>query len=147
MRSAIRGTGDKWFAWAHLQILAIPNTREARAATRCRAFAARDTSIERLVAQLSVSHGDSDSARNDRRYPGHPDIVLPKYHTIVFVNGCFWHMHEGCPKFKMPGSNVGFWTAKLTRNRERDGAQHEQLRAMGWRVIGRMGMRAGTAVA
>ena len=44
-------------------------------------------------------------------------------------------MHEGCPKFKMPGSNVGFWTAKLTRNRERDGAQHEQLRAMGWRVI------------
>lgn len=60
---------------------------------------------------------------------------MPKYHTIVFVNGCFWHMHEGCPKFKMPGSNVGFWTAKLTRNRERDGAQHEQLRAMGWRVI------------
>lgn len=94
----------------------------------------KDTSIERLVRSYLFARGFR-FRKNDRRYPGHPDIVLPKYHTIVFVNGCFWHMHEGCPKFKMPGSNVGFWTAKLTRNRERDGAQHEQLRAMGWRVI------------
>jgi len=90
----------------------------------------KDTSIERLVRSYLFARGFR-FRKNDRRYPGHPDIVLPKYHTIVFVNGCFWHMHEGCPKFKMPGSNVGFWTAKLTRNRERDGAQHEQLRAMG----------------
>lgn len=73
--------------------------------------------------------------KNDKRYPGHPDIVLPKYRTIVFVNGCFWHMHEGCPAFHTPKSNVEFWTAKLTRNRDRDRRQHEQLRQMGWHVI------------
>ena len=67
--------------------------------------------------------------------PRHPDIVLPKYRTIVFVNGCFWHMHEGCESFHMPKSNVEFWAAKLTRNRDRDRRQHEQLRQMGWRVI------------
>ena len=54
---------------------------------------------------------------------------------MVFVNGCFWHMHEGCSKHSMPKSNVEFWTAKLLRNRERDRLQREQLEAMGWRVI------------
>lgn len=73
--------------------------------------------------------------KNDKRYPGHPDIVLPKWHTVVFVNGCFWHMHEGCAKHSMPKSNVDFWSAKLLRNRERDRAQHAALEAMGWRVI------------
>ena len=54
---------------------------------------------------------------------------------MVFVNGCFWHMHEGCAKHSMPKSNVEFWSAKLLRNRERDRAQHAALEAMGWRVI------------
>ena len=61
--------------------------------------------------------------------------MLPKWHTVVFVNGCFWHMHEGCAKHSMPKSNVDFWSAKLLRNRERDRAQHAALEAMGWRVI------------
>ena len=61
--------------------------------------------------------------------------MLPKWHTVVFVNGCFWHMHEGCAKHSMPKSNVEFWSAKLLRNRERDRAQHAALEAMGWRVI------------
>ncbi|MDB6826882.1 very short patch repair endonuclease, partial [Bifidobacterium longum] len=73
--------------------------------------------------------------KNDKRYPGHPDVVLPKYHAIVFVNGCFWHMHEGCSKHSMPKSNVEFWQAKLLRNHNRDIAQRAELEAAGWRVI------------
>lgn len=61
--------------------------------------------------------------------------MLPKYHVIVFVNGCFWHMHESCGKQTMPKSNVEFWNAKLMRNRERDCRQHRQLLESGWRVI------------
>ena len=58
--------------------------------------------------------------KNDKRLPGHPDIVLPKYKTVVLVNGCFWHVHEGCKYFKWPESNVEFWKNKLTENRRRD---------------------------
>ena len=73
--------------------------------------------------------------KNDRRYPGHPDVVLPKWHTIVFINGCFWHAHQGCSKYSIPKSNVEFWTAKLTRNHDRDIAQHAALESAGWHVI------------
>ena len=61
--------------------------------------------------------------------------MLPKWHTIVFVNGCFWHAHEGCSRRSTPKSNVEFWTAKLLRNRERDRRQHAELTAAGWRVV------------
>ena len=94
----------------------------------------KDTSIEKTVRSYLFARGFR-FRKNDKRYPGRPDIVLPKYRTIVFVNGCFWHMHEGCESFHMPKSNVEFWTAKLTRNRDRDSRQHEQLRQMGWHVI------------
>lgn len=94
----------------------------------------KDTSIETMVRSYLFRRG-LRFRKNDRRYPGHPDVVLPKYHTIVFVNGCFWHMHEGCPKCSIPKSNVEFWTAKLLRNRERDLAQHVELERAGWRVI------------
>ena len=95
---------------------------------------AKDTTIEVLVRSYLFRRG-LRFRKNDKRYPGHPDVVLPKYHTIVFFNGCFWHMHEGCSKHAMPKSNVEFWTAKLLRNRERDIAQHAELEAAGWRVI------------
>lgn len=94
----------------------------------------KDTSIEVEVRSYLFRRG-LRFRKNDKRYPGHPDVVLPKYHTIVFINGCFWHAHEGCPKYSMPKSNVEFWTAKLTRNRERDARQHAELEAAGWRVI------------
>lgn len=73
--------------------------------------------------------------KNDRRYPGTPDIVLPKYRTVIFVHGCFWHMHEGQPCFKMPKSNTDYWKPKLERNRDRDVKNEEALRRMGWNVI------------
>ena len=82
----------------------------------------KDTSIERMVRSFLFAKG-LRFRKNDKRYPGHPDVVLPKYRTIIFVNGCFWHMHEGCPKAtRVPKSNVEFWTAKLLRNHERDEA-------------------------
>nr|WP_273399963.1 very short patch repair endonuclease [Bifidobacterium indicum] len=94
----------------------------------------KETSIERLVRSYLFARG-LRFRKNDKRYPGHPDVVLPKWRSMVFVNGCFWHMHEGCAKFSIPKSNVEFWTTKLTRNRQRDQEQGCKLRAMGWRVF------------
>ena len=73
--------------------------------------------------------------KNDKRLPGHPDIVLPKYKTVVLVNGCFWHVHEGCKYFKWPKSNVEFWKNKLTENRRRDVVKIQALKELDWKVI------------
>lgn len=94
----------------------------------------KDTSIEVLVRRYLFARG-MRFRKNDRRYPGHPDVVLPKWRAIVFVNGCFWHMHEGCAKCVIPKSHVDFWTAKLTRNRNRDRRQIAELEDAGWRVF------------
>lgn len=94
----------------------------------------KDTSIEVMVRRYLFARG-LRFRKNDRRYPGHPDVVLPRWHAVVFVNGCFWHMHDGCPRQTRPKSNVEYWTAKLLRNRERDAEQHAALAAMGWHVI------------
>lgn len=72
---------------------------------------------------------------NVRSLPGTPDIVLRKYHTVVFVNGCFWHGHEGCRYYVLPKTNSRFWAAKIERNRRRDSAVQARLQALGWRVI------------
>lgn len=72
---------------------------------------------------------------NARQLPGKPDIVLPKYGTVVFVHGCFWHRHEGCKVANTPKSNTEFWEEKFTRNVERDRVSKEKLEASGWRVI------------
>lgn len=72
---------------------------------------------------------------NDKRLPGTPDIVLPKYHTVIFVHGCFWHGHKDCKNATTPKTNTEFWTAKITRNRQRDEEVWRQLEAKGWSVI------------
>src|SRR4051794_25268905 len=66
--------------------------------------------------------------------PGRPDIVLPKWHAVVQVNGCFWHGHQGCRYFRMPSTRTEFWGAKIADNQRRDAAQLEQLQDLGWRV-------------
>ena len=73
--------------------------------------------------------------KNNPPLPGHPDIVLRKYRTCIFVNGCFWHGHEGCKYFHYPKSNVDYWTKKINRNRERDKEEQKKLAEMGWHVI------------
>lgn len=73
--------------------------------------------------------------KNDKRYPGTPDVVLPKYKTMIFVNGCFWHGHQGCRYFVIPKSNTDFWLKKITRNITNDGKNSALLHEMGWKVI------------
>lgn len=72
---------------------------------------------------------------NVKGVPGKPDIVMRRYRTAIFVNGCFWHGHEGCDKFKMPQTNVAFWEHKIRRNQERDQQNYQLLHDNGWQVI------------
>ena len=94
----------------------------------------KDTKPEEIVRKYLFSKG-LRYRKNDKRYPGHPDIVLPKYKTVVFVHGCFWHMHEGCRHARLPKTNTEFWKEKLSRNRERDKNEQRILREMGWKVL------------
>ena len=72
---------------------------------------------------------------NDKRLPGKPDIVLPKYRTAIFVHGCFWHGHKDCKKYVIPKTHTDFWIAKIARNKQRDQETWRQLEAKGWNVI------------
>ena len=72
---------------------------------------------------------------NVKSVPGKPDIVMRRYRTAIFVNGCFWHGHEGCSKFVMPKSNTDFWQAKIEKNRTRDTRNYDELMHAGWQVI------------
>ena len=67
--------------------------------------------------------------------PGHPDIVFPKYKTVIEVRGCFWHRHQGCKQASFPASNIQYWTEKFRRNVERDKRTKAALQKLGWRVI------------
>lgn len=93
-----------------------------------------NTKPEMLVRKYLWRHGFRYRLNNPR-LPGHPDIVLRKYRTCVFVNGCFWHGHKNCKYFRMPKSNVKFWEKKINRNRERDKEEQKKLAEMGWHVI------------
>jgi DNA mismatch endonuclease (patch repair protein) len=73
--------------------------------------------------------------KNVSKLPGKPDIVLPKYKAVVFVNGCFWHGHEGCKYFVPPKTNTEFWYAKFQYNQERDARNYQKLRDLGWRIL------------
>lgn len=72
--------------------------------------------------------------KNVRTLPGCPDIVLPKYHTVIFVNGCFWHKHD-CGRFVWPTSNAEYWRHKINKNVARDFESHKKLVEMGWNVL------------
>ena len=94
----------------------------------------KDTKPEILVRSYLFSKG-LRFRKNDKRYPGSPDIVLPKYKTMVFVHGCFWHLHDGCRYARIPKSIVEYWEKKLYRNKERDEHNQKELEEMGWNVI------------
>lgn len=88
---------------------------------------------EELVRKYLFSKGFR-YRKNVRSLPGCPDIVLKKYRTVVFVNGCFWHKHD-CPRFVWPSSNEEYWHSKIQRNVERDKINAAELQALGWNVI------------
>lgn len=92
-----------------------------------------DTKPEEIVRKYLFNHGFR-YRKNDKRYPGKPDIVLPKYRTVIFVNGCFWHMH-GCSRSRLPHSNQEYWKPKIKRNIERDAENKQKLEKDGWNVI------------
>ena len=72
---------------------------------------------------------------NDPCLPGRPDIVFPRYRTVIFVHGCFWHGHKDCKYYTVPKTNTEFWIAKVARNQERDQEEWRKLEAKGWSVI------------
>lgn len=92
-----------------------------------------NTKPEELVRKYLFSKGFR-YRKNVRSLPGSPDVVLPKYKTVIFVNGCFWHMHD-CKWFKWPKSNADFWREKITKNVERDARNKEALEKDGWQVL------------
>ena len=94
----------------------------------------KNTKPEEIVRKYLFSLGFR-YRKNDKRLPGTPDIVLPKYRTVIFVNGCFWHGHQGCRYFVVPKTNTEFWMNKIDANRAKDQKKISELEAMGWRVI------------
>ena len=92
-----------------------------------------DSKPEEIVRKFLFSQGFR-YRKNDKKLPGKPDIVLPKYQTVIFVNGCFWHKHD-CPRFVWPSSNQDYWRPKILGNVERDKKNADQLRSQGWNVI------------
>jgi DNA mismatch endonuclease, patch repair protein len=98
------------------------------------AVRSKDTKPEVLVRKFLWSRGFRYRLNNPR-LPGHPDIVLRKYKTCIFVNGCFWHGHKGCKYFRLPKTNTEFWQKKIERNKERDKEEQVKLAQMGWHCI------------
>ena len=93
----------------------------------------KNTNPEEIVRKYLFSKGFR-YRKNVKKLPGCPDIVLKKYKTAIFVNGCFWHKHN-CSKFVWPKSNTEYWHNKITRNTERDLTNYQALKNMGWKVL------------
>lgn len=94
----------------------------------------KDTKPE-IVLRTLMHHAGSRYRLHDKKLPGKPDLVLPKYKTAIFVNGCYWHRHRGCPKATTPKTSTSFWTKKFEETIERDERKKTELIERGWRVI------------
>jgi DNA mismatch endonuclease (patch repair protein) len=114
-------------------VVADVHTPEQRSYNMSR-IRGKNTKPEELVRRYLFAQGFR-YRKNDARFPGKPDIVLPKYKTVIFVNGCFWHAHEGCKYFVWPKSNVDFWKRKINGNIQRDLRNNQLLSEQGWNVI------------
>jgi DNA mismatch endonuclease (patch repair protein) len=94
----------------------------------------KNTKPEMLVRRFLHSKGFRYKL-HDKTLPGKPDIVLPKYKTVIFIHGCFWHGHEGCRYFVVPKSRTDFWLKKIHRNKELDAKYNTLLKDAGWKII------------
>lgn len=94
----------------------------------------KNTKPEILVRKYLFSQGLRYRLYS-KTLPGRPDIVLPKYHTVIFIHGCFWHGHEGCRYFVVPKTRTEWWLNKINTNRENDRKNCELLKEMKWNVI------------
>lgn len=112
--------------------MADNHTKEQRSYNMSR-IRSKNNAPEEKVRKYLFSKGFR-YRKNDKKLPGCPDIVLPKYKTVIFVNGCFWHKHD-CKRFVWPASNEAYWKKKILRNVERDAVNIKELKEMGWRVL------------
>jgi len=94
----------------------------------------KNTKPEILVRKFLFSKGFRYRI-NDKKLPGKPDIVLPKYKTVIFVNGCFWHGHENCKYFKLPKTRTNWWKEKIEKTKITDFVKQEELIKMGYKVL------------
>lgn len=95
---------------------------------------AKDTKPEIIIRKFIFSKGFR-YRKNVKALPGKPDIVMPKYKTVVLVNGCFWHGHVNCQAATLPKSRIEYWAGKINSNIERDKRNNSRLKKMGWRII------------
>lgn len=109
------------------------HTKEMRSYNMSR-IRSKNTKPEEIVRKYLFSKG-LRYRKNVKNLPGTPDIVLPKYKTVVFVNGCFWHGHKGCKYFVMPKSNTIYWKRKISNNINRDKIIRKKLIELGWNVL------------
>ncbi len=94
----------------------------------------KDTKPEMLVRRFLFSHGFRYKL-HDKSLPGKPDLVLPKYKTIIFIHGCFWHGHESCRYFVVPKTRTEWWLNKISTNKRKDTASEKLLTSAGWKII------------
>lgn len=94
----------------------------------------KETKPEILVRKFLFAQGFR-YRKNDKRLPGKPDIVLPKYKTLIFVHGCFWHGHQNCKKSALPQTNYEFWKNKIQKNVVRDKSKQRELKKLGWKLV------------
>lgn len=94
----------------------------------------KDTYIELIARKYLFSRGFI-YRKNVRTLPGTPDIVLKKYNTVIFINGCFWHHHQGCKRAGIPKTNIEYWQNKISKNTKNGQNINSQLISMGWKVI------------
>ena len=94
----------------------------------------KETKPEVIVRKFLFANGFR-YRKNDKRLPGKPDIVLPKYKTVVFVHGCFWHRHKDCNYSKLPDTNTEFWEKKINANVLRDKKNQKELDKLGWKHL------------
>jgi len=94
----------------------------------------KDTKPEMVVRKFLFANGFRYKL-HDKKLPGKPDIVLPKYKTVIFVHGCFWHGHKGCRYFVVPKTRTEWWSNKISENNKRDELNKRLLKKSGWQVI------------
>lgn len=118
-----------------LNDITMSDTMTPEQRSRCMAaIHSKDTKPEVLVRKFLFAKGLRFRVCN-RKLPGSPDIVLPKYQTVIFIDGCFWHGHEGCKHSWLPQTNTEFWKSKILTNKTRDTRNDEALMAAGWKII------------